>query len=70
MTNELKKQIVAALAAGGIVAAGVGMEKRLECEDVIVYKDEEICITAEIKEAIQSGLKANEGFGGVRFGGK
>ncbi|KKL76051.1 hypothetical protein LCGC14_2048780, partial [marine sediment metagenome] len=51
---------------GGTFYAGQEVGKP-ECDYVIVYEMEEICITEEIKQAIESGLKANAGFGGVRF---
>jgi len=54
---------------GGTFYAGQEVGKP-ECDYVIVYEMEEICITEEIKQAIESGLKANAGFGGVRFGDK
>ena len=54
---------------GGTFYAGQEVG-RPECDYVLVYEREEICITEEIKQAIESGLKANAGFGGVRFGDK
>lgn len=67
---DIKKLIYAAVATGGLVAGGFTIEKRLNCDYTLIHKDQEICIDAEIKEAIESGLSPNSGFGGVKFGGK
>ena len=70
MTNELKKIIATAIATGSIVSATAYGINRPNCDYVIIHQEEEICISAEAKEAIESGLKANSGFGGVQFGGE
>ncbi len=52
--------------AGGSLFIGNEVGKP-ECDYVIQYQQEEICISKELKEAIQSNLEPNQGFGGVKF---
>lgn len=72
MNNKTKTAIIGTAIAsllGG--SAYIGSEVgRPECDYVLIYEMEEICITEEIKQAIESGLEANQGFGGVKFGDK
>jgi len=70
MTNELKKIITTAIATGSIVSAAAYGINKPNCDFVVINEDKEICISAEVKEVIESGLKANAGFGGVNFGGQ
>jgi len=67
MSSNLKKIIITALATGGIVGGGFiaingNCDYRLPLDD-----GESICITQEIKDLLDSELKANEGFGGIKF---
>ena len=62
--------VAAAIATGSIVSAAAYGINKPNCDFVVVNDDKEICISAEVKEAIESGLKENAGFGGVGFGGK
>lgn len=59
--------IIASL--GGTFYAGQEAGKP-ECDYVIVYEMEELCVSEQLKQAIESGLRANAGFGGVKFGDK
>jgi len=71
MNNKTKVIIGTAIASllGG--SAYIGSEiGRPECDYVILHERKEICITEELKQIIESGLKANDGFGGVKFGDK
>ena len=69
MNNELAKKIAVAIASGAIVAGGF-MATGEKCDFVIKDDADEVCITAEQKAAVESGLRANSGFGGVRFNEK
>lgn len=73
MSDILKKIRGAGIAvaiAGGSLFAG-SQVNRPECDFILVNsQQEEICITKEVKEAIESGLKPNKGFGGVQFNDK
>ena len=68
MKNDLKKIIIAALTSGAVVAGAMDATQRLNCDEIIKYEEKEYCITAEVAEAIQDGLKPNKGFGGTQFG--
>ena len=68
--TDIKKLIYTVIATGGLVAGGFTIEKRLNCDYTLIHKDQEICIDKEVKEAIESRLSPNSGFGGVRFSGK
>ena len=71
MKKELLKKIAIAVAAGSVVAGGYTVQRSMDgCEYTIVNGEKKICIDAEVKEAIESGLQPNPGFGGVRFGGR
>ena len=66
--SDLEKIIATAVATGTIViGASIGINKA-NCDYVVLHQGGEICVTAELKEAIESGLRANSGFGGVSFG--
>lgn len=68
--QDIQKYAVAAAAATAIASGAYVAGNRIQpCDYKLTYQGEEICIGAEVKEAIESGLKANSGFGGVRFGG-
>jgi len=67
MNNDIKKLIAALLTGGALAGGSMVIKDRAECVDTLVYKGEELCITSELKEAIQSQLQPNAGFGGVRF---
>jgi len=72
MNNKIKQAtIIGAIISslGGVFYAGQEVGKP-ECDYVLIYEMEKICITEEIKQVIESGLKANAGFGGVKFGDK
>jgi len=69
MNEDTKKFIAGIIAGGAIVGSGIGIANNLpKCEYFIEYKGEKVCIDASVKEAIESGLKENQGFGGVKFG--
>ncbi len=71
MNNQIKNgAIIGTILAslGGTFYAGQEVG-RPECDHVLIYEQEEICITEEVKQAIESGLRENAGFGGVGFGG-
>ena len=65
--KDLNKIIATAIATGTIVASGAYGINRPECDYVIQHQGEEICISEEVKEAVSSQLKPNQGFGGVQF---
>lgn len=70
MKSETKKIIGAIVATGAIVTgASLGLNKEPveECEFFINTDVGEVCISEKIKEAIESQLKPNKGFGGVQF---
>ena len=70
MNNKTKIAITAITAIlGGTAYIGIEVG-RPECDYVLIYEMEEICITEQLKQAIESGLEANQGFGGVKFGDK
>ena len=70
MKNDLKKIIASLIAGGAIAGGGLVAKDRIDCVDTLLYKGEELCVTAELKEAIESQLAPNQGFGGVRFSEK
>ncbi len=71
MNNAEIKKVIAGLIAGGALTAGsLAAKDSAECVDTLIYKDQELCITAELKEAIGSQLAPNKGFGGVSFSEK
>ena len=66
--QDLKKIIATAIATGSIVtAASVGVD-RANCDYVITHEGKDICVSEELKEAVESQLQPNAGFGGVTFG--
>ena len=67
MTPDLKKIIAGLIAGGAVAGGGMVIQDRAQCVDTLIYKDEELCITQELKEAIESQLQPNAGFGGVQF---
>lgn len=71
MNEELKKIVSVAIATGAIVSSAVYGVAKPGCDFILTNsQQEEICISREIKEAVESGLKPNKGFGGVQFGDK
>lgn len=70
MSNDTKKLIAALLAGGALAGGSMVVKDRANCVDTLIYKDQELCITAELKEAVESQLQPNSGFGGLRFGKK
>lgn len=70
MNTDTKKIIAGLIAGGAIAAGGLVVKDKAECVDTLIYKDQELCITAELKEAVESQLQPNPGFGGLRFGNK
>ena len=69
MKKDLAKTIAAVLAGGVIVAGGGAIINNEPCDFIIENEPENICITKEVKEAIESQLEENRGFGGVKLGG-
>jgi hypothetical protein len=68
MTKDLKKVIASLIAGGAIAGGGLVAKDRADCVATVLHEGEKICITAELKEAIESQLLPNAGFGGVRLG--
>ncbi len=68
MNKDLKKLIATAIATGTLVSGGFIASNKANCDYTIKYKGENICISKEVKQSIESQLKPNSGFGGVRFG--
>jgi hypothetical protein len=69
MTPEIKKLIATAIATGGIVSGGFVASERLNCPYTVRYMDKDVCISQEVKDAIEGNLRPSQGFGGTRFGG-
>jgi len=68
--QELKKIIATVIATSAIVTgANMGIDKA-RCDYVVFHQEEEICVTAELHDAIKSQLQPNSGFGGINFGGE
>ena len=68
MSPERKKQLLVALVSLGLGSGITAAIEEQECAAYIVSGDEQVCITAEIQELLDSELKANNGFGGTRYG--
>lgn len=68
--QELQKIVATALATGSLVSAAAYGVAKPDCDFVVFDKEKEICVTEELKEAIESQLRPNAGFGGVKFGDK
>lgn len=67
MTNEMKKRIVAAIAAGSAVAASAYGINKAGCDYVIPHEGKNICVSAEVKDYIETSVGVSKGFGGMKF---
>ena len=70
MNEELKKIIATAIATGSIVSSAVYGISKPDCDFVIPYEGEQICVSKELKEIVESQLPISKGFGGTRFNPK
>lgn len=69
MNDNLKKIIAGIIGAGAIAGGSIIVSNKIDCDYELRYQEETLCISKEIKEAIESQLKPNSGFGGIKFGG-
>lgn len=69
MKNDTKKVIAAFLAGAGVTGGGFVATNQLDCPHTIEYQDETLCVSEELRSAIESNLQPNSGFGGIKFGG-
>ena len=68
-SKELRRLITTAIATGSISAASAYGINKPNCDYVMFHEEQEICISEEVKNIIESQTPVSQGFGGIKFGG-
>ena len=68
MKEDAKNTAYIAMITASLVAGGFTIESRLDCDYVLINKEnEEICIDESVKAAIENTVGVSKGFGGISF---
>ena len=67
--EELKKVVATAIATGSLVTGAMYGADKLNCNFVVQHEGKDICVSQELKDAVDDKLKEKAGFGGNKFGG-
>ena len=67
LKDAIKKAIITGTIAAG-AGAGAYQAAQPNCDYTVPFEGENICLTEEQKQVIESQLPVSRGFGGLKFG--